>query len=241
MNGAFNPFKTLFSGDGEQVYNAILLLDAGAVAAWRGKYNLCDYSVFDEKRLFKQGALPGPMNFRGVRLGTVICEDLWWPEVTECLAESGAEILVTLNGSHFEPGKLEWRIKVGVSRVQETDLPLIYVNQVCGQDDVVFDGGSFVLNADCSLQTQLPMFAPAVATTRWERGDDDVWRCVEGSFTAPDEGQEETYQALMLGLTRLHRKRTAFPVSFSACPAASTPRCRRRSPSMPWARSGCTA
>ncbi len=210
-NGAFNPFTSMLASDGHSaVYNAALLIDGGALCGWRGKYELCNYSVFDEKRVFKQGALPGPMNFRGVRLGAVICEDLWHPDVTECLVESGAEILITINGSHFDADKPERRIATAVRRVRETGLPLIYVNQVGGQDDIVFDGDSFVLNADCGLKAKLPTFEPALAVTGWQRGDDDLWRCTAGECVPPAEGLEGVYGALMLGLRDYIRK-NGFP------------------------------
>ena len=127
------------------LHNAALLLDHGEVTAVRFKHDLPNYGVFDEKRVFAPGPLPGPMNFRGVRLGVMVCEDMWTGDVTECLEESGAEMLVVLNGSPFETDKGDERLNLAVARVGESGLPLIYVNQVCGQDELVFDGASFVL------------------------------------------------------------------------------------------------
>ncbi|MCG8357043.1 MAG: NAD+ synthase, partial [Kiloniellales bacterium] len=124
-----------------QVYNAVAVLDAGKIQALRFKVDLPNYSVFDEKRVFKLGPLPGPVNFRGVRLGIPICEDIWTEEVPECLMESGAEILLVPNGSPYELDKVDFRVQLSVARVTETGLPLIYVNQVGGQDELVFDGG----------------------------------------------------------------------------------------------------
>ena len=121
------------------LYSAALLLDGGDVAATRLKYNLPNYGVFDEKRVFKAGPLPGPMSFRGVRLGVMTCEDMWQPDVTECLEESGAEILVVVNGSPFESDKADLRVQLATQRVTESGLPLVYVNQVGGQDELVFD------------------------------------------------------------------------------------------------------
>ncbi len=141
-----------------KVFNTAYVLDGGKVVTHRTKHDLPNYGVFDEKRVFGAGPLPGPVNFRGVRLGVMICEDMWKPDVCECLEESGAEILVVINGSPFELDKIEERMQFAVQRVTETGLPLIYVNQVGGQDELVFDGASFALNADHSLQVQLPAF-----------------------------------------------------------------------------------
>jgi len=192
-----NPAVGLLAG---KLYNAALLLDGGRVAAMRAKVDLPNYGVFDEKRLFQAGPLPGPMDFRGVRLGVMVCEDMWTPDVAECLVESGAEILIVPNGSPYETGKLDLRHQLAAARVAETDLPVVYVNQVGGQDELVFDGASFVLNADKSVAAQMPNFDSAVSLTRWRRGGDDVWRCVEGPTLPPAEGLAADYRAMMLGL-----------------------------------------
>ncbi len=193
-------------------FNAALLLDGGTVQTWRAKYDLPNYSVFDEKRVFRAGPLPGPVNFRGVRLGLMVCEDMWTGEVSECLEESGAEILVVPNGSPYERDKADQRLQLAVARVTETGLPLVYVNQVGGQDELVFDGGSFAMNADCTLAAQLPMFEETVVTTEWARGagDGDAWRAADGPRTAPLEGAEAVYRALMLGL-RDYVNKNGFP------------------------------
>ncbi len=190
--------------------NAAVLLDGGQVQTYRAKHELPNYSVFDEKRVFQAGPLPGPVNFRGVRLGLMVCEDMWTPDVSECLAESGAEILVVPNGSPYEMDKVDLRVQLGVRRVTETGLPLVYVNQVGGQDELVFDGGSFVLDADCNLAVQLAMFEPLVVATRWERGDDDRWCCTEGPQMPPEVGTEAVYRALVLGL-RDYVNKNRFP------------------------------
>src|SRR6516225_8848413 len=141
-----------------KLYNAVALLDAGRVAGLRFKVDLPNYGVFDEKRVFAAGPMPGPVNFRGVRLGVPICEDIWGADVVETLAETGAELLIVPNGSPYWREKEETRLNIAVARVTESDLPLIYVNEVGGQDELVFDGASFALNADCSLAFQLPAF-----------------------------------------------------------------------------------
>jgi NAD+ synthase len=182
-----------------RVYNAALLLDDGRIAAVRYKHELPNYGVFDEKRVFTSGPIQGPVNFRDVRLGVMICEDMWRPEVAETLAESGAEILVVPNGSPFETDKQDARLNLAVARVTETELPLVYVNQVGGQDELVFDGGSFVLGADRRLAAQAAGWREQVMLTRWERGAGG-WACVEAEMAKPAEGLEAIYQAMMLGL-----------------------------------------
>ena len=182
------------------VTNSVFLLEGGRIAARRDKVDLPNYGVFDEVRVFKPGPLPGPVNFRGVRLGLPICEDIWTGEVCECLAESGAEMLIVPNGSPFEAEKFDQRIQLAVARVTETGLPLIYINQVGGQDELVFDGSSFVLDAACNLRAQLPAFREALVVTEWRRGVDGVWGCAEAQREAPEVGMEPVYGALMLGL-----------------------------------------
>ncbi len=182
-----------------RLHNTALLLDGGKIAALRHKHELPNYGVFDEKRVFAAGPLPGPVVFRGVRLGLMICEDMWFPDAAECLVESGAEILVVPNGSPFEIDKLDERIALGVQRVVETGLPLIYVNQIGGQDELVFDGASFVLNADRQLAAQMPAFVSDLAITKWRR-EAGGWACVEGPRAQPPEKLEAIYAALVLGL-----------------------------------------
>ena len=185
--------------DGGKLYNAVALLDGGRIAALRYKVDLPNYGVFDEKRVFAQGPMPGPVNFRGVRIGVPICEDIWRDEVTECLAETGTEILLVPNGSPYWRDKDEVRLNVAVARVTEHDLPLIYLNQVGGQDELVFDGGSFGLHADRSLAFQLPSFEECVATLHWQRRD-GTWRCVDGPQATALEDDKADYSACMLGL-----------------------------------------
>ena len=183
-----------------KLYNAALVLDEGRIAAVRYKNNLPNYSVFDEKRLFTPGPMPGPVDVRGVRLGIPVCEDIWTPDVVECLEESGAEILVVPNGSPFDSTKTDVRLQVALARINESGLPLVYVNQVCGQDELVFDGGSFVVGRDRALRAQLPSFEPAVAVTEWTRAADDGWDAATGDRVPPVEGLEGLYRAMILGL-----------------------------------------
>ena len=199
---------TVWPEDGA-IYNAVLLLDEGRVAAVRHKVDLPNYGVFDEKRVFQAGSLPSPISFRGVRLGVPICEDIWKDEVTECLAECGAEILLVPNGSPFDWKKPDVRMHISVARVIETGLPLAYVNQVGGQDELVFDGASFVLNADRSLPCQLPSWEEHVAVTEWTRTPDG-WRCMKGPLHTAEEGDGAAYAACVVGL-RDYVEKNGFP------------------------------
>jgi NAD+ synthase len=196
--------------DGGKLYNAILLLDGGTIAARRYKHDLPNYGVFDEKRVFASGPMPGPINFRGVRIGLPICEDIWTPDVVECLQESGAEILLVPNGSPYERDKYHERQMHVVARVTESGLPLAYVNQIGGQDELVFDGGSFVLNGDCSLAVQAPSWREATLITEWRRAEDGRWRCESGETAPPPEGMDGIYNAMVLGLRDYVRK-NGFP------------------------------
>lgn len=193
---------------GNCVHNAVLLLDKGAVAATRLKHHLPNYGVFDEARVFTPGPVPGPIQFRGVRLGVMVCEDMWFADVAETLAECGAEILVVPNGSPFELGKGDVRLHRAVERVAETGLPLLYVNQLGGQDELVFDGASFALDAEAKLLLRLPAWAEAVTTTTWVKGKHG-W--TTAGAIADEPGRDESiYQAMMLGL-RDYVTKNGFP------------------------------
>jgi NAD+ synthase len=192
-----------------KLYNAMALLDAGAVQNVRFKVDLPNYGVFDEKRVFSAGDMPGPMTIRGVRIGVPICEDVWTPDVVECLSETGAEMIVVPNGSPFERTKFDRRQDLAVARVVESGLPFVYINQVCGQDELVFDGGSFVLNADRSLALQMPTFVEGMEITRWTRSANG-WHCAPGVKAVNEEGLAAVYQAMMLGL-RDYVNKNRFP------------------------------
>ena len=187
-----------------KLYNACALLDGGRIAAIRYKANLPNYGVFDEKRLFARGPAAGPVTVRGIRVGVPICEDIWLEEsedyenVVECLAETGAEILVVPNGSPYARDKNDVRLSIAVARVTESGLPLIYLNQIGGQDELVFDGASFALNADLSVAAQLPAFAEHVTTLRWRKGESG-WHCA-GPMASILEGDQGDYAACVLGL-----------------------------------------
>jgi NAD+ synthase len=198
----------------DKLYNACALLDGGRIAALRFKANLPNYGVFDEKRLFARGPASGPVTVKGVRVGVPICEDIWLEEseeyenVVECLAETGAEILVVPNGSPYARDKNDLRLSIAVARVTESGLPLIYLNQVGGQDELVFDGASFALNADLSIAAQQPAFQEDITTLVW-RKDTSGWRC-KGKVAPLLEGDRGDYAACVLGLRDYVRK-NGFP------------------------------
>src|SRR5436309_9015900 len=169
-----------------KLHNAYCLLSDGAIAGVRFKVDLPNYGVFDEKRVFAPGPLPGPVNFRGIRLGIPVCEDIWGNEIVECLAETGSELLIVPNGSPYWRDKNDVRLNVAVARVTESALSIVYVNQVGGQDELVFDGASFGLHADRSLAFQLPAFRELVTTLQWERRQDG-WHCVGGPVAALED------------------------------------------------------
>ena len=194
----------------DKQYNSVVLIDGGKVQAVRHKVELPNYSVFDEKRVFAAGPLPGPINFRGVRIGVPICEDVWYDEVCECLAESGTQFFIVPNGSPFERDKHELRIQNVVSRVTENRLPMVYVNQIGGQDELVFDGASFVLNSDASLAVQVPAWTEALVVTHWEEDSNGDWSCTIGERAVLEEGYAAAYQACMLGL-RDYVDKNGFP------------------------------
>ena len=197
-----------------KLYNACALLDEGRIAALRFKANLPNYGVFDEKRLFARGPAAGPVTVRGIRVGVPICEDIWLEEseeyenVVECLAETGAEILVVPNGSPYARDKNDLRLSIAVARVTESGLPLVYLNQIGGQDELVFDGASFALNADLSVAAQLPAFEESITTLRWTKSADG-WRCT-GPVVPLIEGDKGDYAACVLGLRDYVRK-NGFP------------------------------
>jgi len=193
-----------------KLYNAMMLLDRGEIQAIRYKVDLPNYSVFDEKRVFEAGPLPGPAGFRGIRIGLPICEDIWSDEVCECLAETGAEMLLVPNGSPYWENRAEERLQVVVARVVETGLPMIYCNQVGGQDELVFDGGSFALQADRTLAFQAPQFETDLAITDWVRDTDGTWRCEAGPKAALPDLDTANWQACVLGL-RDYVTKNGFP------------------------------
>ncbi len=199
---------TPWQEDGK-LYNAMIALDKGEIIGKRYKVDLPNYGVFDDKRVFAAGPMPGPLVFKGVRIGVPICEDVWTPDVVECISETGGEILLVPNASPYEIGKTDVRVNLGVQRVVESGLPFVYLNQVGGQDEVVYDGASFVLGADRKLKAKLASFREQVTTVEFRR-DGKGWECLPGPIAPELEQIESIYQAMVLGLGDYVNK-TGFP------------------------------
>lgn len=181
-------------------HNSVAVIDGGKILTFRDKIDLPNYGEFDEKRVFTEGSMPGPVNFRGVRLGVPICEEIWNDiGVCETLAESGAELLLVPNGSPYYRGKVEVRHQVALKQVIESGLPLIFANQLGGQDELVFDGASFALNADKSLAFQMSQFEETVSVSTWKR-EGDTWVCSSGPMSKIPDRDEADYRACMFGL-----------------------------------------
>jgi NAD+ synthase len=191
-----------------RVYNAAIVIDTGETKR-RFKHDLPNYGVFDEKRVFAPGPLPEPVNFRGISIGLPVCEDIWTPVVTTHLARAGAEFFIVPNGSPFEIGKFPTRIELARTRARETNRALIYVNQIGGQDELVFDGRSFVLNRTGDLACSLAGWDEAIELTRWTRSNDG-WSCAAGRVEPADDQRADTYSALMTGL-RDYVDKNGFP------------------------------
>jgi NAD+ synthase len=189
---------------GGRVHNAVALVADGR-SELRFKHELPNYGVFDEKRVFAPGPLPEPVTFRGVRIGLPICEDVWFADCAAHLARQGAELLLVPNGSPFEVEKFGQRLELARRRVAETGVPLVYVNQVGGQDELVFDGGSFVVNRGGTLAHVLPFWQESLVLTRWQR--EDAGFCCDGHAQWHEEPRlKSIYQAMTLGLRDYVRK-----------------------------------
>ncbi len=200
---------SVFVVDG-QLHNGIALLDGGKVAAVRFKHELPNYGTFDEVRLFQPGPLPEPIVFKGVMIGLPICEDIWHPDVCRHLANFGAELLICINGSPYEIDKDTLRIDgVAKRRAVDTGLPLAYLNRVGGQDELVFDGASFVVNGDGNLAVQMKDWEEQEVTTRWTRTATG-WRCDQGEIARLADHPEDIYCAMVLAL-RDYVDRNKFP------------------------------
>ena len=192
------------------LFNVVALLDGGAVKAIRQKRELPNYGTFDEKRLFAPGPLPEPIDFRGVKIGVPICEDVWYPFVCAHLEQRGAEILLTPNGSPYEINKDARRIaEVCSARVRETGLPIAYLNRVGGQDELAFDGGSFVMNGDGTLAHRMADWREELRLTHWERGAAG-WACRPGVVAPGNDYPEDVYSAMVVAL-RDYVTRNRFP------------------------------
>jgi NAD+ synthase len=191
-----------------KIYNSVFVLDRGKQIARRDKVNLPNYGVFDDKRNFTPGDLPGPIMLRGLKIGFPICEDIWEQDVVECLEESGADLIVAINASPFDSNKLERRMLTAVARTVESNLPLAYINMVGGQDELVYDGNSFAINIGGKLAAHMPSFSQSVTLISAQKQLGDV--VLAGQVTPPDDGLEALYRGLCLGL-RDYVHKNGFP------------------------------
>lgn len=195
--------------EGGVVYNAVILAEQGKLVARRLKHELPNYGTFDEKRVFAAGPLPEPVEWRGVKLGIPICEDIWLESVCAHLAKAGAEIMLVPNGSPFELDKDQRRLDLVQARVTQTGLPLVYLNRVGGQDELAFDGSSFVVNDDGVIVAQMPDWDEALWLTEWQRTANG-WRCATSRKSRLSAYPEDIYRAMMVGL-RDYVGRNGFP------------------------------
>ncbi|MEM9909464.1 MAG: NAD+ synthase [Pseudomonadota bacterium] len=190
------------------LHNAYYVLHRGRVISKVLKHHLPNETVFDEVRIYHSGPVGGPYAVDDVRIGSPVCEDSWHEDVPETLAETGAEFLLVPNGSPYYRGKLQKRHAIMVSRAVETGLPLIYLNMVGGQDDQVFDGGSFGLNPDGALRVQLPMMVEEITHVDL-RCTNEGWRIEQGGL-APIPGTMELDYHAMVNALRDYLKKSGF-------------------------------
>ncbi|MEP3225163.1 MAG: NAD+ synthase [Parasphingorhabdus sp.] len=185
----------------DKLYNGVALLEDGVITQVRYKVELPNYGTFDEKRLFASGPMPDPVEFRGARIGLPICEDVWFPTVCEHLRVQGAEILISVHGSPYEIEKDDRRLgQVATQRVRETGLPLLFLNRIGGQDEVVFDGASFILNGNADIVHQLPDWEEAIVDSVWTKTDASGWSCAPGVIHKLDDHPADIYNAMIVGL-----------------------------------------
>lgn len=209
--GAAYIFGLPFLEDGA-LYNSVMVAEGGR-SHIRHKVHLPNYSVFDEKRLFRTGLFPDPVTVStsagDLKIGLPICEDIWFEDVCSHLKSCGAQILVSPNGSPYETGKQERRLAHAIERCRATDLPLVYVNQLGGQDELVFDGASFVMSSAGEVQVQLPAWQENIVHTTWSLTQGTA-TCLSDDKALLEKGLAATYQAAMLGLRDYVRK-NGFP------------------------------
>lgn len=186
--------------DKTTLYNAVHLIYDGEIIATRTKYELPNYGVFDEQRYFTAGPLPEPIDFMGMKLGVMICEDMWFPTVSQNLKDKDAEILIVINGSPYDVHHHQIRIQHAELRVNKTGLPLIYVNQVGGQDSLVYDGASFMMNQSGRIIMQCEEFVEEFQDITLQRSAEGHWMQSTETIHPPHAETEAMYQAVMTGL-----------------------------------------
>ncbi|MBL6847984.1 MAG: NAD+ synthase [Alphaproteobacteria bacterium] len=190
------------------IRNSVFVLDDGKITSFRDKHNLPNSGVFDEQRIFSPGALSGPVKIRNVLIGLPICEDIWTENVIECLCETGAEIILSINASPYSLKKHDQRMSVAVSRVIESKIPLIYLNRVGGQDELVFDGASFCLSHEGELSVQLKDFQEEILEIDLTKLNNN-WIC-KGRINSISSNLEALYKSLVVSV-RDYVRNNGFP------------------------------
>ena len=190
------------------IRNSVFVLDDGKITSFRDKHNLPNSGVFDEQRIFSPGALSGPVKIRNVLIGLPICEDIWTENVIECLCETGAEIILSINASPYSLKKHDQRMSVAVSRVIESKIPLIYLNRVGGQDELVFDGASFCLSHEGELSVQLKDFQEDILEIDLTKLNNN-WIC-KGKINSISSNLEALYKSLVVSV-RDYVRNNGFP------------------------------
>ena len=183
-----------------KLYNSAHIIENGKIIATIHKHHLPNYGVFDEARVFTQGGIARPVEFRGHKLGIMICEDMWSKDVAFRLKKNGAELLISVNASPYDMDKSNIRLERAIARAKENSLPLIYVNQVGGQDELVFDGSSFVINEKGTVIMRAKEFAEDICNSTWEKINNENWLCITNEISKIYKGEKSVYQALILGL-----------------------------------------
>ena len=187
--------------DGDELYNSAVVLHQGAVLACYRKQALPNYGVFDEQRYFTAGKQPCVFEFNGTFIGLTICEDVWKSGIIAATQQAGAELLLTLNASPFNSGKIHQREAVICEQVKAAQIPLVYVNQVGGQDELIFDGASFVVDAAGDIVFRAEEFKEQISVVEFDGN-----RPVKTACAPPYTEISSEYQALVLGIKDYVRK-----------------------------------
>jgi len=186
-------------------HNALIVAEKGEITAIRFKRELPRNDVFYEERYFTSGPLPLPVSIKGVSIGLPICEDIWHPWVCQHLIQAGAEMLLCPNGSPYWMRKHEVRDRLVRARTSEDNVPMLYLNQIGGQDELVYDGASFGMEPGDKLVFRGETFAPDFILSDWERSG-GRWTCVEGQIKPQLSAEEAPWRACVLALRDYARK-----------------------------------
>jgi len=188
------------------IYNSAAYVSGGQLAAIHRKAELPNYKVFDEKRYFQPGSQPSVTDWRGTRAGLLVCEDIWAPQAVQLSGAGGAQILLVINASPYEIHKQREREQVARARARDVGLPLVYVNLVGGQDELVFDGNSFVMDARGEVVMRAPAFAEDTYVVEFARAGDGALVPRPGAVAAELSDEASVYGALVLGVRDYVRK-----------------------------------